>query len=78
MSRILLLIILFWIVYIVAKRLMARIKSDTSQTKEAPSAENIVACHQCGLHVPENESQLIDSIIYCNNPECKPKKQHEH
>lgn len=74
MSRILLLIILFWIVYIVVKRLVAKFQSNHAPAKEMPHAEKIVACSQCGLHIPESESQIVDSIIYCNNPECNAQK----
>ena len=74
MSRILLLIILFWIVYIVVKRFIAKTKTNHAPAKETPPTEKIVACSQCGLHIPESESSVIDSIIYCNNPECNTQK----
>jgi hypothetical protein len=74
MPRILLLIILFWIVYVVAKRLIATNKPDHPPSNETPHTEKIVACSRCGLHIPENESHTIDSIIYCNNPECNTQK----
>lgn len=74
MARILILIILIWIVYVVVKRLIATIKSDTPPTNPAPHSEKIVACSRCGLHIPESESQVIDSKIYCNNPECNAQE----
>lgn len=74
MPRILLLIVLIWVVYVVVKRFIAKASSKSSSTTEAAHAQKIVACHRCGLHVPENESCVIDGEIYCNNPACY--KQH--
>jgi len=66
MARILILIILVWILYQIAKRLIANTKpEDTSKLEE-----NFVQCVHCGCHVPASESQMIDNKIICNNPEC--------
>lgn len=70
MARILLLIVLFWILYHVFKRIIASTKQASMQTKAQP-AEKIVMCSQCGLHIPESESVIKDDLIYCNNPDCK-------
>lgn len=70
MARILLLIILIWIVYVVVKRFIAKITSNNPSTTETAHTEKIVACHQCGLHVPESESRTINGVVYCNNPAC--------
>ncbi|MFW5432475.1 MAG: PP0621 family protein [Methylophilaceae bacterium] len=75
MPRILLLIILFWLFYIVVKRLINHSTSNDTSTKKTEGSENMVACSQCGLHIPENESLMIDNLIVCNNPKClHPKK----
>lgn len=66
MTRIIILILLVWILYQIIKRIMANANSKPSLTAE----ENFVKCVQCGCHVPEAESQLIDNKITCNNPEC--------
>ncbi len=66
MTRILILIILVWILYQIAKRLIATTKSENTSKSE----ENFVQCAHCGCHVPASESQMIDSKIICNNPEC--------
>lgn len=71
MSRILLLIILFGLLYYVLKRLAA----NASQTPPAKPAEKIVQCAQCGLHVPENESHLSNGQVICNNPQCDSAAQ---
>jgi len=70
MPRILLLIILIWVLYVVIKNFIGRSKPHQTPTSNHHEAETIVACHFCGLHVPENESQLVDGLIVCNNPSC--------
>jgi hypothetical protein len=72
MLRILILIVLVWILVVVLKRFIASITANKTKTTPS-SAEKIVACNQCGLHIPENETQTIDGVVYCNNPDCHPK-----
>ena len=78
MTRILLLILLVWILYAVIKRIIAKSefrnsasanKTDKNGTDEK-SAEKIVQCSRCGLHVPESDSHIKNNLITCNNPEC--------
>jgi uncharacterized protein len=71
MPRILLFIILFWILYVVIKRFVAFINANKTSTNK-PSPEKIIACAQCGLHVPESETRIINNTVYCNNPDCHP------
>lgn len=68
MPRILLLLVLGWILYRVIKHITQRFQSSDSSTKQA--SEKIVACSQCGLHVPESETSLVNNQVYCNNPKC--------
>ncbi len=70
MLRILLLIVLVWILYVVLKRFIAAVNNNKPQP---PSAEKIVACSHCGLHIPENETHMINNQVYCKNPDCHPK-----
>jgi formylmethanofuran dehydrogenase subunit E len=70
MPRILILIILIWIVYVVLKRFMAKASAQNKPKNDTTPTEKIVACHQCGLHVPESESRKINGETYCNNPAC--------
>jgi len=75
MARILLLILLVWILYAVIKRIIANseLRNSTSANKsdhDEKSAEQIVQCSQCGLHVPESDSHIKNNLITCNNPEC--------
>jgi formylmethanofuran dehydrogenase subunit E len=66
MTRVLILIILVWILYQIAKRLIANTKPGEISKPE----ENFVQCTQCGCHVLASESQMIGNKIICNNPEC--------
>lgn len=67
MTRILLLIALFWICYVAMKRF---ISSQTPDTKEVRQTEKMVRCSQCGLHVPESESHINVTLVVCNSPKC--------
>ncbi len=71
MPRILLLIILGWLLYVVSKRFIAKIKPNEPTKTDDPEAEKVVACSQCGVHIPENESRLIGDVTVCNNPSCQ-------
>jgi hypothetical protein len=73
MARILLLIVLVWILYRVFKRI-ATDANQNSKTAKTKSAEKIVQCSACGLHVPESESHTNNNLVYCNNPECDQQK----
>jgi hypothetical protein len=66
MARVLILIILVWILYQIAKRLIANAKPENTSKPD----ENFVQCTRCGCHVLASESQMIDNKITCNNPEC--------
>lgn len=70
MSRILLLIVFVWILYVLLKRFFAFIQSNQTPSNKSVLADNMVACHRCGLHVPENEAVMIDGNAYCNHPDC--------
>jgi formylmethanofuran dehydrogenase subunit E len=74
MTRILLLIILFWILFLVLKRFWSQFTSQTQQKEKKTDAEKIVPCNQCGLHIPESESLTLDGLIYCKNPKCQPSE----
>lgn len=68
MQRILLLLVLAWILYKVIKHIAQRFQAMDKSTK--PASEKIVACSQCGLHVPESETKIVNNQVYCNNPNC--------
>jgi ssDNA-binding Zn-finger/Zn-ribbon topoisomerase 1 len=66
MARIILLIVLFWILYQIVKRIAAGATSKSEQTPE----QTMVQCAHCGCHVPMSETKTKNNLIVCNNPEC--------
>jgi len=71
MPRILLLIVLLWLLYVVGKRFITKVKSKDAKSDSTAKEEKIVACSQCGVHIPESESRLIGNAVVCNNPDCQ-------
>ena len=74
MPRILLLIILFWLLYKVLKRL----GENATKPPPAKPSERIVQCAQCGMRVLESESHLTHGQVTCNNPQCDSAAQKQH
>ena len=76
MARILILIVLGWILYLIIKRVLANTKKaqeSAKNTEKDPvnnTDEKILQCTQCGCHVPESDTKLINEKIICTNPEC--------
>lgn len=71
MARILILLVLAWVLYQIIKRVLANInaQNSTEQSKNKPG-EKMLQCTQCGCHVPESDTHIVDQQIICNNPEC--------
>jgi hypothetical protein len=72
MPRILLLIFLGWLLYSVIKKVIKMSKQQ--QMQDNPNMHQLVICAKCGVHVPKNESQLVDNQIVCNKPNCNNSK----
>lgn len=77
MPRILILIILVYVLYLVAKRFIALAKIHQAKKtardatfKHKNSAEKVVKCAICGTHVPESETVMHDDQRICKQP-CK-------
>ena len=76
MARILILIVLGYILYLIIKRVLANAKNADEEAQESAknpennTDEKILQCTQCGCHVPESDTKLINEKIICNNPEC--------
>lgn len=74
MARILILIVLVWILYLIIKRLAINAKAESAKRKTEQNPKNqeekMLQCTQCGCHVPESETKLINHQIICNNPAC--------
>jgi len=74
MPRILLLIVLLWILYAAVKHLMNQHQSNNRTDQKTKQAEKVVACSQCGLHIPENESTVVDGLTVCHAEACQKTK----
>ncbi len=71
MTRILILLVLAWILYQIIKRVIANAKAQNPMQKAKPkSDERMLQCAECGCHVPESDTKVINDKIICNNPEC--------
>ena len=79
MTRVLLLILLVWLLYVVIKRIITKsqLKNPMSESgaEKFKADERIVQCSQCGLHVPESDCHIKDNQLVCNNPECNHNPQ---
>lgn len=70
-----LIIILFglWLVLKIIKRALA---SRENQPSRKPSITSMVACAQCGVHLPESEAAQKDGKHYCCEEHLKASKNH--
>ncbi len=48
--------------------------SSPSKSPRRPPAENMVACHRCGLHVPESEAVEKGGRHYCCEAHARGEK----
>ncbi|WP_227816598.1 PP0621 family protein [Nitrogeniibacter aestuarii] len=44
---------------------MGKASRPRASSKQAPNAERMLACHRCGLHVPESEGVTQREHFYC-------------
>jgi formylmethanofuran dehydrogenase subunit E len=75
MTRILILIVLAWILYQIIKRVIAYAQAESAkqETRQNPAKnqdEKVLQCTQCGCHVPESETKVVNQQIICSNPDC--------
>jgi uncharacterized protein len=75
MTRILLLLLIAFLIYMVIRTLFrSQVKKDDAAPPEASSAqgEEMVACARCGVNVPRSETREQDGRRVCaSNPNCK-------
>jgi hypothetical protein len=45
-------------------------KQKTQQNFDKNPEEKMLQCTQCGCHVPEGETKLVNHQIICNSPAC--------
>jgi uncharacterized protein len=64
--RVLLLGIAIWLLFLTGRRLFRRLKSRHAEGRRPVTPMvNMVSCHHCGLHLPQNEALEKDSRYYC-------------
>lgn len=65
MSRILIVIIIFIVIYLLLKHYRKQTpKKDGEDTSK--HRENMVRCAHCGVHLPKGESIMVDHKHYCS------------
>lgn len=62
MAKILLLAIAIWLLYAVVKRY---ITSVDPQDQSPAKPEDMVQCAHCGVHLPKNDSLVVNDQHYC-------------
>jgi len=43
--------------------------------KSEPRVENMVACHRCGLHIPEKEAVSRNGRFYCSEAHAREEER---
>jgi uncharacterized protein len=61
MSRLLLIIAIVAVVYL----LIRSYRKQAPQQQDKPSAEDMVCCAHCGVHLPKGESIQADGKFFC-------------
>lgn len=63
--RLLIYIFLIWLVVSFVKRLLNP-PPQSRRTAKPKQVENFVACHKCGLHIPQQEAIEHQGHYYCS------------
>lgn len=73
MTRILLLLLIAFLVFLVLRGLFrAQAKKPPEDTPTDAQGEDMVACARCGVNVPRSETREVDGRPVCaQNPNCK-------
>ena len=73
MTRILLLLVIAFLVYLVFRALFrSQVKKDPPPSGTAAVGEDMVACSRCGVNVPLSETREVEGRRVCAaNPNCK-------
>ena len=66
MSRLLLLLVIFFVIYLLLKFYRKQIRKGELPSEEALHAQDMVRCAHCGVHLPKHESLLIEDKYYCS------------
>ena len=73
MSRILLLLLIGFLIYLVARGFFrSQVKGPPPAAPTSARGEDMVACARCGVNVPRSETREVDGRRVCAaNPNCK-------
>lgn len=67
MWRIVILAIIVWIAFKLVKRALLQQSSKSKDEEDTiASAENMVKCTHCGVHLPVSEALLANRLFYCS------------
>lgn len=64
MAKLLLLAIIVWLLFLIIKRYGLSLRSGANE-QQTPDAALMVQCRHCGLHVPKNDSIVVNGEYYC-------------
>lgn len=66
MSRLLLLVVIFAVIYWLFKSYRRQMRKDQSSGEVPGQAEDMVRCAHCGVHLPKHESTLAEGEYFCS------------
>jgi uncharacterized protein len=72
MGRILFFVLLAVAVYLLWRSLQRRGASDRPAARREPTAQAMVSCATCGLHLPRQEALLLGDRYFC----CEEHRRH--
>ena len=64
MAKLLLLAIIVWLLFLIIRRYGRSLRSGAPE-QQNPDAALMVQCRHCGLHVPKNDSIVVNGEHYC-------------
>lgn len=65
MSRLLFLLVIFFVIYWLLKSYRSQLGKDRSAADAATPAEDMVCCAHCGVHLPKHESTMAGGKYFC-------------
>ena len=71
MIKLIVLAIGAWLVY----RILTGYKRSVVQDRSSPSAEDMVRCTHCGVHLPRSESILSQGSFFCSEEHRKLERK---
>lgn len=66
MSRLLLLIVIFVAIYLLFRSYSKQLHKGQPEQKASATAEDMVCCGHCGVHLPKHESVMHDERHFCS------------